>query len=98
MSGLTAQTRLHLVESACWRTNGSFFFLFQGGVYQSSETNLPPQHVSIIIILPIYTTALVQFHNNISDRLSVCLAPGTRPEDVRAWEHTLFDPEPGKPE
>ncbi len=38
-----------------------FFFLFEGGVYQPPETNLPPHDVSIIIILPIYTTALVQF-------------------------------------
>lgn len=68
--GFTAHFRLRLVESACSEASDSFLsFLFQGGVYQSPETNLPPQHVSIIIILPIYTTALV--HNNISDCLSV---------------------------
>jgi hypothetical protein len=39
--GFTAQFRLRLVESACREASDSFFSLFQGGVYQSPETNLP---------------------------------------------------------
>ena len=65
------------------------FFLFQGGVYQSLESNLPPQHVSIIIILPIYTTALVQFHNN---------TPVLRPESVGTYFIRTTQPGNLKPE
>lgn len=59
-----------------------FSFLFQGGVYQSPETNLPPQHVSIIIILPIYTTALVHNKHICLSVRPVCLS-GERENFIR---------------